>query len=1054
MIIALTGILSSRARVRAGISGIALIAAAVATPTAAVAQTAASDNSAPANSAKKRQVNGQPTAAGAIVVTGQRRALESASDIKKNSDTITDSIVLDEASKVPSTSLLETLERSPGITMNRIRIGDQGSPDGYTFEGSGIQIRGLTGTKTLVNGLEVFSANGGDGLTYSDIGPELLRAVTVYKAGRADLIEGGVAATVDLRTRMPFDSKGTRISGSISGSYGDFSKSITPSASLMASTRFNTGIGEFGVLVDAAYSKIKSYDSSILVYPYYPALHDGSVVYAPAGYYASNDQFERTRKGFYGAIQWRPTPELEFYHTTFISNWNSVRHSQYEAINQTAPSLGVTEDSVFDNGLFVSGGITNSVPANGLTLTSSANFTPSYDKTSDFAQGFKFDSGRWHLSGSYQYVTARAGFSKFGMGLNNAPVVAQANIDTTVGDIPAVGFTTPYVVDPTSTQVSNFNWLTQHNTSSANNWQLDASYDIGDGFLRKLAIGGRIANRKETDNFVGTYWTAAAKGYNGVPKVNISAAPAGDFQLEQFPNFMNGAVQVPAYVYIPSNSILQASQFDYVMNTYAACGPTLMFQCGAPGTSAAKKTVYLYGNPPDLNLGTQPSFSTTRPDSKAVYAMLGFKNESSSPFLNFSGNIGVRWVRYDTQSQGNYVFSNSASSYYLTLADAQASLAQIGGIGNYTAWKNSHPVGTPLPLSYTSVPYSTERAGSFTKDYLLPAFNISFKPSRDWIVRYALTETLTPPNFNDIRAQGSATVATMTNPANNDPAAIKAKVTFPGIFVGYNYTSGNPSLQPETSLNNDLSIEWYPKRGTTVDLELFHKLIKHQILYNSISATASDFFNQADLPMSAPADGSAPQFVDGPLVAKSDINATKNTIIEGAELSGHMYFDMLPGLLRGLGIDANVTYIHDHSPDALALDITGNPVHVPLIGLSKWAYATTLLYDLGKVSARLSWTWRSRYLATTSDSSTSGSYTDPVSKQTVVFGLPLYVAPAGRLSGSIGYEFSKHLSLRFNVENITNVKQRTIMEILPGKYAQRGVFVTDRRFSLLAGFNF
>ena len=65
-----------------------------------------------------------------ISVTGQRQSLQDAIDLKRAGDTIGDSIVLDEAGKVPSTSLLEILERTPGVTMNRIRAGAEGSPDG------------------------------------------------------------------------------------------------------------------------------------------------------------------------------------------------------------------------------------------------------------------------------------------------------------------------------------------------------------------------------------------------------------------------------------------------------------------------------------------------------------------------------------------------------------------------------------------------------------------------------------------------------------------------------------------------------------------------------------------------------------------------------------------------------------------------------------------------------------------------------------------------------------------------------------------------------------
>jgi len=1025
-------------------------AAGLLTSAAAAAQTSGPENVPAAKSAKEKKgpalspaaVAAEPAVEGEdIVVTGQRKALETAAEMKRQSDTIGDSVVLDEANKVPSTSLLEVLERIPGVTENTIRAGAAGSPDGFAFEGSGIQVRGLSGTKSLLNGREVFSANGGAGLNFTDIGPELLKAVTVYKASRADLIEGGVAGTIDLQTYMPFDFHGTKVSGSVSGNYGDFSKSISPSASMRASTRFNTGIGEFGILADVAYSKIKSYDSNMLVMPYYPAKLNGNTVYAPGGFSETNDQFERTRKGFYGAVQWRPIPELTFYHTTFISKWNSDRDTQLLVLDGH-PGIGVTSDSQFDDGVFVRGGITNgTAPATGIAVGSNASFTPSRSKTADFSQGFNFSSGRWNVRGSYQYVSATSGSSKYGIGLAGANVV-QTNIDTD-GSRPDIAFENPFTADPATTAVSNFAWLTQTNRGHANSYQLDASYDIGDGFFKKIAVGGRIATRKESDNFVGTYWAASAKGYNGVPKVFLANAPAGDFRLEQFSNFFKGDVQAVTSVFVPDPSILKGNQFEHVLNTYAACGPGLWFKCSNPTQSK-----YLYGNPADPNFGTQPSFSTTRPTTKSVYAMLGFGNDSENPLLNFSGNIGARWVRYDVRSQGNYVFAGN-TSYYQNLADAQASLAQIGGIGNLTAWQNAHP-GQKLPLSLTSISSSSDRAGSFSKDYWLPSFNIKFEPTRNLVVRYALTKTLTPPSYNDIRAQGTASVFTSQNPLASGTTA----GGLPAIFAGYNFTSGVPNLKPETSLNNDVSIEWYPKRGTSVHLSLFHKTIKNQFLFNSFSATASQFFSAADQPQSLPADGSAAVFIDGPIVGKGNINADKNTIIKGAEFGVRTYFDMLPGLLKGFGVDANLTYIDGHSPDALALDMNGKALSVPLIGLSKWSYTTTLLYDLNKLSARLAWTWRSRYLATTSDASTSGSYTPAGSTQAITFGLPVYGAAAGRLDGSIGYQFSKRFNVQFNWANITNTDQRTEMEILPGRYVQRGVFVTDRRVSLNFGFNF
>ncbi|MBR0552808.1 TonB-dependent receptor [Stakelama marina] len=1030
----------------------ALLAGAAAgaiTPLAAIAQTTTTSttaqNAKDAKKAKSDKTQDQAatpaTTGNEIVVTGQRAALENAAQMKRNSDTISDSIVLDEAGKVPSTSLLEVLERSPGVTMNRIRAGDQGSPDGYTFEGSGIQVRGLTGTKTLLNGREIFSASGGTGLSYSDIGPELLRTVTIYKASRADLIAGGIAGTVDLRTYMPFDVKGTQVSGSISGSYGDFSDSITPSASLRASTRFDTGIGEFGILVDAAYSKIKSYDSNILVQPYFASVYNGDRVYAPGGFSETDDQFERTRKGLYVAAQWQPTPELQIYHTTFISKWDSNRDTQLVILSQ--PAVGAADGSTFDNGVFQSGGIINATsPGNGIVPNSNASYTPSHSKTSDFSTGFKYNSGAFHLDGSYQHTVANSGSSKYSLTLGNA-AVTQVNMSNLNTPRPDIAFATPFEPDPATAQASNVAWLTMPHEGHQDTLTLDASYDLGDGFFRKVAVGGRYANRKETDDFVGTWWSPTGRGWNGVPRANAGSAPEGDFQLEQFSDFFKGDLQPVGQFYVPTSQVLRGDQFDRVMNTYAACGPDLYYQCSNPASST-----YLYGNPADPSFGLQPSHVVTRPKTAAIYALLGFKNESATPMLNFSGNIGVRWVHYDVNSQGNYIFAGN-TTFYRNAQDAQKSLAAIGGIDNLSAWQDAHP-GQDLPYTYTSNNYAADRTGGLVKDYFLPSFNIKFEPQDGFIIRYALTETMTPPSYQDIRAQGTASVQTSPNPY----APADGSSGLPGIFNGYGLTTGNPFLEPQLSLNNDISIEWYPHRGTSVYLSLFHKRVKHQLIFNNFGAAAGQFFAPADQPTSTPADGGAAVFIPGNVAGKQNVNADQNTYIKGASLGGRTYFDMLPGLLSGFGIDANVTYIDGNSPDALALDMNGDPLHVPLIGLSKWAYSATLLYDKNKISARVSWTWRDRYLATTSDSSTSGTYTDPQTQQDITYGLPVYAAASGRLDASIGYEFSDHLNMRLNVANITNTDQRTEMEILPNRYVQRGVFVTDRRVSLNLGFSF
>lgn len=985
-----------------------------------------------------------------IMVTGQRSSLESALELKRASDTVADLIVLDEAGKVPSTSLLEILERSPGVTMNRIRAGAEGSPDGFAFEGSGIQVRGLNKTKTLINGREVFSANGGSGLSWADVGPELLSAVTVYKASRADLIEGGVSGTVNLQTHMPFDFDGFEANAALSGSYGDFSEEVTPAASGMVSNRFDTEIGEFGVLLDVAYSEIASHDSNIIVPPYYATEYEGERVYAPGGVRYTQDQFERVRNGYYGALQWRPNDNLELFHTTFISERESDRDSQILALEPGAP-VGVMDGAVFDDGVFVRGAISSPNLTSGLNVSPNSSFTPSFSRTADYSTGFKYEEDTWDLSGSYQFVEAESRSGKYSLGSTVLPAIVQTNLDMS-GDRPAANFETPLSTDPADTGLSRINWLDMENEGEAHAFQLDANFDIGDGFFKKLAVGGRVADREESDSFVGTWWSATGRDWNGVPRPYVNTAPDGDFYLEEFSDFFKGDVPPLGGVWVGSDQVNASEQFDRVYDTYLACGPDLHYQCTDPAA-----TTYLYSNEDTLrnrNFDQLPSFYETKHKTQSFYAMLGFANEGDSWFTNFSGNVGLRWVNYDIESQGNFTFSGGAR-YYASLADAEASVEAMGGIENVATWQEENE-GEQPPLTRESVGYETDRAGSLEKDYFLPSLNIKFEPAENWVARYALTRTLTPPRYPDIRAQGTAGIQTTENPINDELEAQypDEDVSIPAIFSGYTNTTGNPFLEPEIALNHDISLEWYPRKGSSVYMSLFHKTIDNYITFNNFSAPASDFFAEENYPQSAPADGGSSTFLNGPVSSRTNFNAEEDTIISGFELGGRTYFDNLPGWLSGFGVDANVTYIDNDSPDAFALDINGDELSVPVIGLSEWSYSTTLLYDWDKLSARLAWNWRDRYLTTTNDSGTTNVYTDPFSGEQVQFGLPVYAAASGRLDGSISYQLTDSVNVKLNVQNITDEDQRTEMEILNGRYVDRGVFVTDRRISLHLGVDF
>jgi TonB-dependent receptor len=251
-----------------------------------------------------------------IVVTGVRKALQSARQRKRNADTVMDSISATDIGAFPDKSVAEALQRVPGITVNRFAISSDTAH--FTTEPSGVLVRGLPQVRSEFNGRDTFSANGGRALSWGDVPVELLGGVDVYKNQTADLIEGGIAGSVNLRTRLPFDASKQLIQIGVRANYGDIGKKVTPDANVYYSNRWQTGIGEFGLMGDIAYSRVKSgseglqsYRAGIFTGGMIPGSANvesvfgkGSVV-IPSSLSFLDDRFDRKRTGIAAAGQWR-----------------------------------------------------------------------------------------------------------------------------------------------------------------------------------------------------------------------------------------------------------------------------------------------------------------------------------------------------------------------------------------------------------------------------------------------------------------------------------------------------------------------------------------------------------------------------------------------------------------------------------------------------------------------------------------------------------------------------------------------------------------------------
>jgi TonB-dependent receptor len=151
-----------------------------------------------------------------VVVTGMRGSLKQSMEIKRDSIGVVDAITAEDIGKFPDTNLAESLQRIPGVSIDR-----------QNGEGSQVTVRGFGPSYNLVtlNGRTVPTAevnlygsqsnySGGQGRSFdfSNIAAEAVSALEIYKTGQALLPSGGIGATINVKTRRPFDTPGTQAS--------------------------------------------------------------------------------------------------------------------------------------------------------------------------------------------------------------------------------------------------------------------------------------------------------------------------------------------------------------------------------------------------------------------------------------------------------------------------------------------------------------------------------------------------------------------------------------------------------------------------------------------------------------------------------------------------------------------------------------------------------------------------------------------------------------------------------------------------------------------------
>jgi len=981
-----------------------------------------------------------------VVATGIRQALKAARDLKRDADTAVDSITASDVSTLPDLSVAEALARIPGVVVQRFSLGGS-EGDFPSPEGGGNLIRGLTLVRSEFNGRDTFSANGGRSLDFGTVPPELIGAVDVYKNTSADLIEGGIGGSINLRTLEPFDKSGPLAVVTLDGTYTDLRDEVSPDFSVILGNRWDVNGGEFGLLGSFSSSELKSDLHGFQVGQVIPLTIGGETIGVPAGVQLRTNEVDRKRDSYYMASQFRNDSgdfqatakvariendtssderTLEWFTDGEMWNQTSVTGltttpftspglAQCNGSNDPTPANPTCEQTQAVTGLYESGLISNSLRdwtgARGANFSNLGIHQEDRSTTDDMSLNIKWrPADQWFVNLDAHRTTATFTrerlwvgsrfFSDFSFVPDLDDPQLTLTLDPTNNPSNRAGTGAPLsssLSDPSNTFLLFSADEFQDNEGEMVAISGDVEYDFdNDGWFDSIKFGARFADRDQINRSAGLNWAAVAPPWAGGGYLPYSELASPTFETVDFSDFFRGGVVQGNNTSVIFADRALISNYDAWVNVVQT---DPLITNAATGTNPDWRPLRTDGV---VDYAGRGQIGDVTEKTTNLYGRLDFGNEFDNG-MSIDGNIGLRYTKSDVSGQGGLEYINNDD--------------------------NGVPGQRPSDFSPQAVAYFAQatvaREGKFSSDERwLPSLNVKWNLNDESLIRFAISKNITRPNIAQLRGDQVST-GSFRFETNNDPAIPPDQRITDIVLNQINVFGGNPDLKPILATNYDLSYEYYFGDENSLTFSAFRKDIKNNIIYGSQTLDTVTL------------DGR-----EVAIVFNGDINQDEAEL-QGIEIAYQQFYDNLPGLLSNLGLQANYTYVdaETNAPAPVAdADGDGTPDSFERIyrygvnnflGLSEHSANVIGIYQDDKLELRLAYNWRSEYLS---------SYRD------FITGNPIFQEDRGYLDGSLKYDVNDHLQFRFQVANILDTKAKATQQIdATGQRFARTSFVGDRR---------
>jgi TonB-dependent receptor len=925
-----------------------------------------------------------------VVVRGIRGALMQSMAIKREAHGVVDAISAEDIGDFPDTNLAESLQRIPGVSIDR-----------SNGEGSSVTVRGWGPGYNLVtlNGRQMPTSTLGDGASapssrsfdFGNLASENIAGVEVYKTGRASVPSGGIGSSINIRTARPFDNPGLQGGFSAKGVL-DFSRnddaSLTPEISGIYSDTFADD--RIGIGVSGSYQSREASVNNAGVgwregfrgdennWGTIPQTGtpgseritnrpEGADVYStPQNADYSLSDIHRERINGQAVLQFRPvdsvTATIDY---TYSQNEVEVRNNSAGVWFILGNSTSAWGDGPIAEPLFYSEDVSGG-GAGGKDLAMSGSLTNNRSINRSLGFNLQWDAtDRLSLFADFHHSSAEsAPNNPYGsnMSLGTAVFdVDQQSIDFT-NEIPVISYNylggIPYQ-DAAFRLPTGFAFRTAYQRSEIDEIRLGGSFDADWGIIESLDFGvNRIENNVRSA--FGVLQRDSWGGING-DSADARAQTAADlpddiFEWVTLPDKFDGLSG-------SEDPSMMQGFYTFNFERMAAHIDDLYGACGGDGNCLT-------------------DFTTDR----------RIQEDSTAAYLQMNGRFHVGDMPANVVAGVRYEETEISSS------------ALIPAVEDRTAWVAANEFNIfniPGESTFTTL------EGSY--EYWLPSVDFDVEVIDNVKLRASASRTLTRPTYDNM--QGGIGIGLLFREGQGSAS------------------SGNPGLLPNVSTNYDLSAEWYYDDASYIAVGYFRKDVENFISSQTVNTTLLGLRHPGNGPRADQARAALGtddpvavrnymianfpedvEVVDGitriysrdddpfiDFVLTQPANSDQTATVDGWEFAiQHDFGD------TGFGAVANYTLV---SGD-LNFDNTQSHLvsQFALTGLSNSANVIGF-YDKNGIQARVAYNWRDEFY--------TGGDRDP-----------FYVEAYGQVDVSASYELQERLTLFLEGINVTGEGRR------------------------------